>query len=728
MRAAESRPIPSLDRERRPIVTFGPFAFDTHTRLLTRDGHELALPPRVLGVLELLLERAGDVVPRQDLIDTVWKDAFVTDTSLAEAVSVLRQALGDDPQSPTYIQTRHRRGYRFVAPVLSSGSRVISVAEYPTPTPPSSRVSPSIGGQLVPWSAAVLCALIAVVATWRLTHREGQTVPSARFMVSPVPGTRFDASAPALAISPDGAALAWSACDNSTCRLFVRPLDRLEASPLPGSDGAHAPFFSPDGKWIAFFADGRLKKVAIAGGAPVTLADAATPLGGAWLDRVIVFAGSSSGGLMRVPPDGGEAQPLTIPREPDGEVRHAWPSLVPGTRLLLFSIDTTAVDDAPGVLGVLSLDDGDARSQRWRTLVAGSGLARAASSDTIVFSRGQELYAISFDALRLETAGVPRAILSPLASARGLAQYALSPTGSLAYATSPSEAIFGLSWWSAAAGDTDAGEIRDLRNASLAPDGTRLAGVRAEGGRTDVWVADVRRGATTRLTHTGINSAPVWSADSRTVFFASRTDRSFAIWRRDADATQPATRLVGSSRHALPLAASPDGQSLAFLQTADATRADIWLLPLATGQPRALVEGPFDEGSASFSPNSALLAFESAETGRWEIYVQRLHDGKRLVVSTDGGESPVWTKDGLYYQSRGRLMRAAISDAGGELRVIHFAPLPIQPNGSLRGVSSDGRLLFDRPSDLSQSAVVVSLDWMREVRSLLGPPAAALPR
>jgi serine/threonine-protein kinase len=729
MNVAESRPIPSSDRERRPIVTFGPFAFDTHTRLLTRDGQELALPPRVVGVLELLLDRAGDVVPRQDLIDTVWKDAFVTDTSLAEAVSVLRQTLGDDPQSPTYIQTRHRRGYRFVAPVASAGSRSVGVAEHPTPLPIAPpAVSPSIGGQLVPWSAAVLCALVAIVATWQLTHRDRQTAPAARFMVAPAPGTRFDSGAPALAISPDGAVLAWSACDASTCRLYARPLDRLEAFPLPGTDGAHAPFFSPDGKWIAFFADGRLKKVAIAGGAPVTLADAATALGGAWIDRGIVFAGSPSGGLMHVSPDGGEAQPLTIPREPDGEVRHAWPSLVPGTRMLLFSIDTTAVDDAPGVLGVLSLDDGDARSQRWRTLVAGSGLARASASDTIVFSRGPELYAIAFDAVRLETAGVPRAILSPLATARGLAQYALSPTGSLVYATSPSAAVCGLRWSSTSTGETDAGDIRDLRNASLAPNGARLAGVRAEGGRTDVWVADVRRGATTRLTHTGINTAPVWSADSRSVFFAARTDHSFAIWRRDADAIQPATRLFVSGRHALPLAASPDGQSLAFLQTADGTHADIWLLPLAAGAARPLVQGPFDERAATFSPDSALLAFESAETGRWEIYVQRLGDGKRVVVSTDGGESPVWTKEGLHYQLRGRLMRAAISDAGGELRVTHFASVITPPNASLRGVSPDGRVLFDRPADLIESAAVVSLDWMREVRALLGPPASALPR
>src|SRR5689334_15266276 len=148
-------------------VSFGPFAFDRQSRLLWRDGAEVALPPRVLGVLELLLDRAGQVVARQDLLDAVWKDAFVTDTSLAEAVSFLRQALGDDPQSPRYIQTVHRRGYRFVAPIL--GSDPGSAAAVPswglTPDPhvaaasgaravsaTTEVVKPSIAWQLLPWS------------------------------------------------------------------------------------------------------------------------------------------------------------------------------------------------------------------------------------------------------------------------------------------------------------------------------------------------------------------------------------------------------------------------------------------------------------------------------------------------------------------------------------------------------------------------------------------------
>src|SRR5690348_8012486 len=172
-------------------VSFGPFAFDPQSRLLWRDGAEVALPPRVLGVLEVLLERAGEVVPRQDLLDRVWKDAFVTDTSLAEAVSALRQTLGDDPQAPTYIQTVHRRGYRFVAPV-DARSRVVVGSAAPVGSGPDPEVvSPSILGELVPWSAAAICGLIAVVAIYQLTRRQDTTPLPARFEIALPAKQRF---------------------------------------------------------------------------------------------------------------------------------------------------------------------------------------------------------------------------------------------------------------------------------------------------------------------------------------------------------------------------------------------------------------------------------------------------------------------------------------------------------------------------------------------------------
>src|SRR6476646_9198467 len=158
-------------RTRRRTLAFGPYSFEPDNQLLRRGDDTISAPPRVLGLLDLLLERAGDLVARQELIDRVWKDAFVTDTSLAEAISVLRQTLGDDPQAPTYIQTVHRRGYRFVAPVTPLPSTPPEAAAIAPPRRTVEEESaPSIGRQLLPWAIAALCMVLSVIAVWQYTH------------------------------------------------------------------------------------------------------------------------------------------------------------------------------------------------------------------------------------------------------------------------------------------------------------------------------------------------------------------------------------------------------------------------------------------------------------------------------------------------------------------------------------------------------------------------------
>jgi serine/threonine-protein kinase len=731
MSAADTAPV-AADRQRLPSLSFGPFAFDTRTRLLSRDGQEIPLPPRVLSVLELMLSRAGDVVARQELIDAVWKDAFVTDTSLAEAISVLRQALGDDPQAPTYIQTLHRRGYRFVAPVATSAPPV-ETRSPAVRADTSEVVSPSIGGQLVPWSAAAICALIAAIAIWQLSRTEGASrPPAARFTAAAAAGTAFDQSAPAMAISADGSQLAWSGCDSSGCRLYLRPLYRLDALPVAGSEDGRAPFFSPDGRWLGFFADGRLKKVAVGGGTPTTLADAPSVLGGTWLDREIVFAGSPTGGLMRISAEGGEPKVLTTPRETDGEVRHAWPAAVPGSQVLLFTIETSAEERAPGILGALSLDAwGASEATRWSTLASGVTLSRAPASDTIVMARGTELDAVAFDPARIATAGAPRTVLTGVAGARGLASYALSATGSLAVLSAPqSSRAITLAWMSGPIVTIPSEEVSRLQAARLSSDGAKVAGVNVEGGRTDIWVADASRGSSTRLTHTGLNVSPVWAPDGRTIYFASRSTGPFELWTRDVDASQPATRVSadsGTGLHAFPLAVSPDGKLLAYSRTSPGHHADIWLLPPDGGTPRAVVTSPFDDLAAVFSPDSAMMAYQSAEAGRWEVYVVRLRDGRRAVVSTDGGQRPRWTSAGLFFESRGQIVRTSIDGSAADLRVAPLVRAAGLNGATLRGVSPDGRLLVEWPGEPPTFATV-SLDWIREVRALIGPPAATLPR
>jgi serine/threonine-protein kinase len=496
-----------------------------------------------------------------------------------------------------------------------------------------------------------------------------------------------------------------------------------------GTEGGQSPFFSPDGRWLGFFADGRLRKVAIAGGAPVTLADTPEPAGGVWIDREIVFAASSRGGLMRVPAAGGEVRTLTIPREQDGEVRHTWPSVVPDGSVLLFTLEMTPEEESIAAIGAMPFAAG-ASSRPWRALVGGTA-ARAGGSDMIVFARGNELQAIALDPVRFATAGEARTVVSGVAQVRGGAQYALSTAGSIIYAQEgPAADAGGLAWWSKAERRDLPEKIRHLRAVRLAPDGTRLAGVRLEGTRADVWVADVERGATTRLTHDGVNSSPVWSADGKAVYFAARTNGAFEIWHRDAQAIAPATRVYSATRHAIPIAASPDGATLAFLQTGEGTRTDIWTLPLNGGAPRplVLVQGPFDESAAEFSPDFTLCAYQSAESGRDEIHLLRLRDGRRLPVSTEGGERPLWTGDGLYYQSRGRLIRVTIAQNADDLRIATAETVSEELGGTLIGASHGGRFLIDRRTSARSSSAIVSLEWMREVRLLLGPPASALPR
>jgi Tol biopolymer transport system component len=222
----------------------------------------------------------------------------------------------------------------------------------------------------------------------------------------------------------------------------------------------------------------------------------------------------------------------------------------------------------------------------------------------------------------------------------------------------------------------------------------------------------------------------VWSADGRTVFYAARADGVYEIWKRDADGAQPATRVfsdMAASRHALPVAASPDGSLLAFLRTAPSRRADLWLLPLAGGEARPLVTSPFDDTAAVFSPDSKMVAFQSAEAGRWGIYAVRLSDGRRMVVSSSGAEHPYWTRGGLYFQSRNLLMHAKISDAETPRVEDVTAGTPL-PASTLRGIAPDGRLFVERDAATSGNTAVVSLDWLREVRALLGPPTTSLPR
>src|SRR5262245_31562486 len=711
-------------------VGFGPFRFDRANRILSREGVELPLPPRVLGVLEHLVARPGSVVSKQALMDAVWKDAYVTETSLTEAVSQLRQALGDDPQQPAYVQTVHRRGYRFVAPVTldaTAGPVVLRRADRPPPVTtaasnaaaavevgaPGNGSSGAAANALEVAAARAptratpavwptrtvtlgLGAVLAIAATALVTWTVTRGGPSAAGAVTrtAIPIAVGDPDLmrypPALAFAPDGTRLVYALARGGRGQIFAHAMDRYESAALPGTEGGSLPFVSPDGQWVGFFAEGKLKKIPLAGGAVATLCDAMDPEGGSWGDDgTIVFATGKKGGLFRVPSRGGAAEPLTRPDTQAGELAQWWPEVLPGSGAVVFTVfPTGGLEDAH--LAIVSLHGNAAGPRR---IVGGASFGRYAPTGHLVFARKSRLMAVGFDATRGETRGEPFTLFDGVTVDwfTGSAQYAFSRTGALAYLPGthevPAHALVAFD----AGGKEHAlpTPTRPFMNLDGAPDGRRVAVTIHEGTGSDLWVADVEKGGLTRLTFEAHNIEPAFTPDGQRVTFASSRSGVFNLFWIAADGTGAPERLVEAARNQYPDSWSPDGRTLAYTELNPETGADLWVLPLDTREPRPFVRTRFEEETPAFSPDGRFVAYASNETNRWEVYVRPFPaGGPKTQVSTTGGFGPVWSPDGraLYYRDDDGILVASVRDS------------PSFETGSVRRIVADKRIIGITPS------------------------------
>ena len=717
---------------RSPEISFGLFSFDPHSRLLRREGVEVPLPPRVLGVLELLVARAGDIVPRRELMETVWKDAFVTDTSLAEAISFLRQALGDDPQSPQYIQTVHRRGYRFLPTVQPANPP--GPPEVPATTAVSDRdvgrvFRPDVSGtpivqvshDIVAWTIAALSLLGAVSAMWFATRQEPVVPPVVQLQIDAGEGLAFEDRAPAIAISRTGEAIAWSACAGRECRLFMRTMGNAVAKPLDGTAGASVPFFSPDGRWIGFFADGKLKKVLVQGGPPVVIADAPHPGGAAWMrDGRIVFNASIAGGLLRVSDGGGAVEMLTQPSIEKGELRHAWPAANALGDALTFLAITSGIDGAPGRLSLLDYGPRPAVSVLVDNVTAGALLG----NEFAVYVRGQQLFAQPFDASKQEIRGGEQVVAWGVRAPHVV----VSPNGAVAYvadAVADPDSRPPQWRWSSPTERATA-PVPSLLDAVLDPAGKRLAGIAPESA-AQLWAADLTRGTTTRLTSVAAAASPAWSADGGTVFYASKPASLYELWSRDASANGEERKVFSvSGRHVFPTSAAKD--AVACVEMGGPSGADISVVDLTARRSRLVASTRFDEVAPAISPDGQRLVYQSNESGRWEVVLLDLGSGRRVPVSSNGGTRPLWSSDGrsLYFESNGAVLRAVVTPAG-ELEGRAAAVQTLQSE-RLVGVASDGRLLLERMDHAPAAQAIVTLEWIRDLRRVVGPPPVAPPR
>ena len=652
-------------------VSFGAFRFDRTNRILLKEGIEVSLPPRALAILDDLLERKGEVVSKQELMDRVWHGSYVSETSLTEAVSLLRQALGDDPQQPEYIQTVHRRGYRFVANVSAEPF------DQPTSGPLGRQVSSSRSVLNLAVRVAIFSALMAtafVAGRLFIPRVSRPERPPTRFVIDLPLGQSLVAFHPALAISPNGRDVVYIAKDGAKSRLFYHSLATMETKGLEGTEDASSPFFSPDGEWIGFFADGRLKRVPRTGGSAIEICQAPKAYGGSWgSDDRIVFAGITPGGLLRVPATGGATEIVTTPDYAGGEVGHQWPEVLPDGRGVVFTIWSTTVHTAK--VAVLDLETGAIRE-----LVDGASGARYAADGRLVYSYAGALVAAPFDLRRLEMTGPASIVLEGVTAGirYGEAQFAISSTGTIIYLPgNPETAHRELASWSEEESLTSlAFEPRFFRNMKVGPEGRRLAVTALDGARSDVWIASAEQGTLSRLTFEGFNIEPTWSPDGQWLSFASNRTGPFDIYRKKADGTGEAEELLKSKRHQYPQSWTADGRKILFTEHHPETGFDLWLLDLTVeeesdGRLEPLLTSAADEFEARFSPDGRWFTYASNESGRWEIYVQPYpSEGGKWQVSTDGGHTPFWSGDGrhIFYQDGDRIISVAF-EPESEMRI-----------------------------------------------------------
>jgi len=516
-----------------------------------------------------------------------------------------------------------------------------------SPTGVGGAAQPVRRGWMVSVGFMLVGAIIGGIAVWSVM---GPAPPRlARFAISEPPNVSFNSrSAPSVTISPDGTRIVYVGPGS---QLYVRAFDQLDAVALRGGVGLN-PFISPDGNWVGFHGlDGALKKVSIHGGPPVVLSERIGGIAGAsWgADNSIIFGTFNPNGLFRVSAAGGEErEPLTNLEE--GELGHRWPEILPGGRIVLFTV-SKGQGDANREIAALNLETGERK-----LLIPGGSNPHYAATGHIVYGVEGTLRAVPFDLDAVEVKGDPIPVLEGVVTQfRGDAHFSLAEDGTLVYVPRTGGGVAEqLTFvWVDREGREEpvAAEPRVYQEFSLSPDGTKIA-VRVIGPENqDVWIYDLERDTQMRLTFDPATEVfPIWTPDGQWVAFGS-SDGPLS-WKA-ADGTGKVETLVESPSNQYPQVFSADGTALVF-QDRNSAGPDLGMLSLEgerTSTP--LLETEFLELNAALSPDGRWMAYESNESGQFEVYVRPFPDvtGGRWQVSSGGGGWPLWSPVGeqLFY-------------------------------------------------------------------------------
>jgi serine/threonine-protein kinase len=510
-------------------------------------------------------------------------------------------------------------------------------------------------------------------------------------------------------ISPGGTRIVYTGRGpDGVSRLYTRTLDQEQSLPLPGTEDAYGPFFSPDGKNVGFFAEGKLKKSSVEQGGVTALCDARKGYGGSWSDEgIIIISPDVSSPLSLVSSSTGETRQITVLKAESKDLAHIWPQVLPKAKAVLFTALPSSANPDDASIEVQSLQTGERK-----TIVRQAYFGRYAPSGHLLYIKGSTLFAAPMDVRRLVLTGpgvpiVEQVAISPFSYS---AQLDLSSSGTLIYVrakTAKQELVSldasGRTWLlRPAAAEYNPG-VR------FSPDGKRIALSLVGDDNVDVWVYDWERDAMTRLTTNAYAWLPIWSPDGNHVAFTSGKDGGAAnVYYTRADGNSEIVRLTNSEYRQIPFSFSPDGKRLAFVQFGPQTKADIWILPLddagsdhpKPGKPEPFLITPADERTPMISPDGHWLAYQSDESGRTEVWVQPFPGpGGKWQISMGGGDRPVWSRTAptVFYRSSQGIM--AVSYAANHGTFVSEKP-------RLWSAKSDLGSYFDLAPDGSHFAVL----------------------
>lgn len=594
---------------------------------------------------------------------------------------------------------------------------------FPSQGSSASPTSRKPGFLILAVTAAFALGLVVATALWRKSASPASSPPGrvARYTVTLPQGTTIGTGRyaplglerPSLALSPDGTMLVYVGVTDGVSRLYLRRQETLVATPMPETEGACDPFFSPNGQWVAFFVDGKLKKVSPLGGVPISLCEAPLPKGGSWgPDDRIAFSRYDGLEICTVNSGGGLPKPL-LQGAKGGSAE--WPQILPDGKWVLYSEEKVGVR-------LLSLESGGTQ-----TLLPGAQFARYVPSGYLLYLQAGTVAVVPFHWPQriLGDSHIP--LDTDIRAANSIPQLTFSMSGTLAYVSGGRVSGYTLLLVNPAGESVPLGcPKKDYGTFEFSSDGQRLA-IEVQDLGTDIWVYDLARGTFTRTTTDGTSTRPIWSPDGRTLLFSSIDNGERGIFSKAVDGGERKRVL---STEGSPDAITPDGRHAVLSLSNPATKGDLWVVPIAEPDSRyVFLNGTANEWGAAFAPNGKLIAYVSDASGQYEVYVARFPelDGK-IQVSSGGGEEPVWSPAGdeLYYRNGDRWMAVAIQGDGefsfGASRIVFEGPY-INVWGRSYAVAPDtGRfLVIGGQLEEVPAHFTIVLNWFDEIRDKSPP-------